>query len=158
MNAEVDLPLVRAATPDDYPKIMEMCRELYGENGALTVDWPTVELVIMNGINGNNAVIGVIGPPGNIEGMIYLQIGVMWYSQENILEELFSYVAEPFRKSKNSEALIAFARACSDRFKTPLLIGIISNKRTEAKVRLYKKQFGKISGAYFLYGAKTGDL
>ena len=32
------------------------------------------------------------------------------------------------------------------------------NSRTEAKVRMYERQFGKPSGAFFLYGAKTGEF
>ena len=36
------------------------------------------------------------------------------------------------------------------------MIGVLSNHRTEAKVRLYERQFGKPSGAFFLYNARTG--
>ena len=39
----------------------------------------------------------------------------------------------------------------------PLLIGVLSNKRTEGKIRLYERQLGKPSGAFFLYGARTGE-
>jgi hypothetical protein len=39
----------------------------------------------------------------------------------------------------------------------PLLIGVLSNSRTEAKIRLYKRHFGEPAGAYFLYNARTGE-
>jgi hypothetical protein len=40
----------------------------------------------------------------------------------------------------------------------PLLIGVLSNHRTEAKVRLYERQFGKPTGAFFLYNGSTGSV
>jgi hypothetical protein len=38
----------------------------------------------------------------------------------------------------------------------PLAIGVMSNTRTEAKIRLYERVFGAPAGVYFLYNAKTG--
>ena len=39
----------------------------------------------------------------------------------------------------------------------PLVIGILSSERVSGKVRLYERQFGPQSGAYWIYGKKTGD-
>ena len=38
----------------------------------------------------------------------------------------------------------------------PLIIGVLSNQRTEAKIRLYERQFGAPAGAFFLYNVHTG--
>jgi hypothetical protein len=37
-----------------------------------------------------------------------------------------------------------------------MLIGVLSNHRTEGKVKLYGRIFGDSAGAFFLYNAKTG--
>ena len=74
-----------------------------------------------------------------------------WYSDDAHLEELFAFTKVEFRKTKNSIDLINFAKWCSDESGMPLLIGIISNHRTEAKVRLYQRVFSKPIGNFFFY-------
>jgi hypothetical protein len=145
-------PKVRTAVPEDFPQIMDMGVRLYDENGAINVNWKKVQEVVIDGINGNMATIGVIGSVGSIEGMIYLRISDLWYSGDTILEELFNYVLPQHRKSRNAHALVNFAKECSEKFQVPLLIGVISNKRTEEKVRLYKRILGPTQGAFFFYG------
>lgn len=151
MNAAITLPLVRAAAPDDFPQLMEFCHLLYKENGAVSVHWPTVEIMMMNGVNGDGACVGVIGPVGAVEGMIYLRISTMWYSEDAILEEIFNFVPRKYRKSRNAQALIEFAKNAAKRFDVPLLIGVLSKKKTRAKVRFYSQHLGEPSGAFFWY-------
>lgn len=148
---------VRTAVPDDFPAIMELCRLLYLENGATKVNWETVQNTIFKGINGEMATLGVIGPSSHLEGMIYIRFASMWYSDELILEEIYNFVHPNHRRSKNARSLTEFAKQASDKLGVPLLIGIISNERTAAKIRLYERTFGKPSGAYFLYNARTGQ-
>lgn len=151
------LPRVRSAVPADFDAIMAMCRELYAENGAVNVDWPSVTDAIIDGVNGKQSCLGVIGEPCALEAMIYLRISRMWYSTEIILEELFCYVTGAHRRSNNAKALLQFARTSSDKLGVPLLIGIISNERTVEKVRLYSRHLGAPAGAFFLHNAKTGN-
>lgn len=147
-------PRVRSAKPEDFQHVMVLCRQLYKENAAVSVDWPAVEDLIADGINSFGACLGVIGEP--VQGMIYLRISKMWYSKDLLLEELFTYVDPEFRSSNNAKALVDFAKKCSDDFNIPLLIGIISNQQTVAKIKLYKRQLGEPAGAFFLYNGKTG--
>ena len=44
----------------------------------------------------------------------------------------------------------------AERVNMPLLIGVLSNHRTEGKVKLYERVFGKPAGAYWLVGGETG--
>jgi hypothetical protein len=44
----------------------------------------------------------------------------------------------------------------AEKLSVPLAIGVLSNSRTEAKIRLYERVFDSPAGVYFLYGAKTG--
>jgi hypothetical protein len=75
----------------------------------------------------------------------------MWYSRDVFIEELFNYVRPAFRSSSNSQDLIAFGKAVADATELRLLIGVLSNIRTEAKVRLYRKALGSPVGAYFVH-------
>lgn len=152
----VKFPRVRAAVPEDFNGIMDLCKLLYAENGAMDVDWPSVEANVISGVNGDQSCLGVIGSRDELEGMIYLRVSRMWYSREVIFEELFNFVAPQYRRSRNAQALIEFAKAASDRLDIPLLIGVISNERTQAKVKLYSRYLGAPAGAFYLYGAKTG--
>jgi hypothetical protein len=76
------------------------------------------------------------------------------------LEEMCVYVHPDYRAAKGGRArkLVEFAKKVSEELELPLMIGILSNSRTDAKTRLYERQFGAPAGAFFLYGIKTGTV
>ena len=82
----------------------------------------------------------------------------MWYSDDNVLEEKAIFIHPDYRSAKGGRArrLCQFSKQVADNLGMPLIIGVLSNHRTAAKVRLYERQFGKPTGAFFLYGATTG--
>ena len=109
----------------------------------------------------DHGLIGVIGPKnGKPEGAILLRIGSMWYSDDQVIEEKAIFIHPEYRSAKGGRArrLCEFSKQVSDQLDIPLIIGVLSNDRTEAKVRLYERQFGKASGAFFLYNARTGGF
>jgi hypothetical protein len=142
-------PVVRIARPEDWTEIMQMCAELHDENGALDVSWPKVEVAIARGINNDQAMIGVIGKTGSIEGMAYIRFSTMWYSETIIFEELFVYVKPEFRRSPNAKTLLRWMRATKEKLGVRLIIGVISNAKTQAKLRLYEREFGQPVGGFF---------
>jgi GNAT superfamily N-acetyltransferase len=150
------LPRVRVATEADIPQLLQLGRMLHRENGL--TGWAEYRIMdaAHRAVAGDGSVIGVIGPMGHVEAMIHLFVGRMWYSDDPHLEELYSFVAPEYRRSDNAKALVEFAKITAERLNIPLLIGIISNKQTEQKIRLYQRRLGKPSGAYFLYNKKTG--
>ncbi len=148
------LPQVRSAVPEDFPQLMALCGQLYQENGAVNVDWGRVEAKIAQGVNGMQSVIGLIGDVHAVQAMIYLQISDLWYSGEIVLEELFSYVSPEYRRTRNARALLEFAKTAATNFNVPLLIGVISNTRTQAKVDMYERVLGSMKGAFFFYNVK----
>jgi GNAT superfamily N-acetyltransferase len=79
-----------------------------------------------------------------------------WYTSDAHLEELWAFVRPQFRRSKNAQALIEFAKALAVELKRPLLIGVLSSQKTEAKVKLYQRKLGAPKGAYFLFNTETG--
>jgi hypothetical protein len=75
-----------------------------------------------------------------------------------MLEEKAIFVLPEFRQAKGGRAsrLCEFSKYFSKSMELPMTIGVLSNERTEAKVRMYMRQFGKYAGVYFLYNAQTG--
>jgi N-acetylglutamate synthase-like GNAT family acetyltransferase len=145
---------VRKADIRDESELMQLCRELHEENGLFTMNEDLVRANLRHAFMNNGGVIGVIGEPGKMEAAIYIKLGTFWYSDQLHLEELFVFVRPEFRKSSNAKDLITFAKKCSEELNIPLVTGIITNERTEAKVRLYERQFPKKAGAFFLYNSK----
>ena len=128
---------IRIATPDDVHTVMELALSACDENGF---------------VNPNpQKLLAEIWPALN-------RIGAMWYSDDQVLEEKDIFIHPEFRSAKGGRArqLCEFSKQVADSLGIPLIIGVLSNHRTEAKVKLYERQFGKPSGAFFLYGAKTG--
>ena len=108
----------------------------------------------------DHGIVGLIGRKGEaIEGIVVLRIGTMWYSDTPVVEEKAIFIHPDYRSAKGGRAtrLCEFSKKVSDTLGIPLIIGVLSNNRTQAKVRMYERQFGKPSGAFFLYGARTGD-
>ncbi len=148
---------VRKAILADKPEILEMCVENHRDNGQFTLSPSKVEAMIEKAFNRGGTIIGVVGS-GRIEGMIVLNIGQFWYSDDWILEEVQNYVRPQFRKSTHAKDMINFGRRCSDELGIPLVIGVVSNERTRAKLELYKRQLGEPCGGYFLHKPTTVAL
>lgn len=148
---------VRKAIPADLPELMEMCRALHSENAMFAMDEDKVSDMLKRAFDGRGAIIGVLGEKGNIQGNIYLSIAQFWYTQEWSLEELYSFVLPEHRKSDNAKELISFAKRCSLELGIPLVIGVVSNIRTRAKVGLYTRQLSEPVGAYFAFNMPKRD-
>ena len=148
---------VRKAVLADKSEILEMCVENHRDNGQFTLSLPRVESMIDKAFNRGGTIIGVVGM-GRIEGMIVLNIGQFWYSEDWILEEVQNYVRPQFRKSTHAKDMINFGKRCSDELGIPLVIGVVSNERTRAKLELYRRQLGEPAGGYFLHKPTTVAL
>jgi len=106
---------------------------------------------------GPRGLIGVIGEVGSLEGAIMLAFGTPWYSERVTIDEHFSFVDPAHRASSHAKSLIAYAKHMTDELRkvdetVKLVIGVLSTKRTAAKVRLYERQL-QPSGAFFVYPA-----
>ena len=147
---------VRLAVEADFPGLLAMGGEMHAENGIMPMNIPKVTAMIAEAIRQRGSIAGVIGQVGNPEAAILLRVSQFWYSEECHLEDFLCYVRPEFRKSSRAKSLIKFAKASAKSIGVPLLIGVASNKRTEAKVRLYRREVGDPVGALFLYNGKTG--
>ena len=149
-------PRIRLAKPEDEEEILHICKILHAENGLCSMSSEKVKNRIRECTEQRGGIIGVIGDPGKIEAIVCLVINQQWYSNDWILDEQFAFVLPNHRRSSNAKELIIFSKACARELKLPLVIGVLSTERTEAKVRLYERQLGAPSGAYFIVGATTG--
>ena len=161
-------PRIRPALSEEIDELLAMCRKLHEENGiGSELDETKVKAILTRGMKGSLTYIGVIGSEGRMEGSICLEIEPSWYgAQEFWLAERWNFVLPEYRKSDNAKQLIKFAKWLSDELSDesisrghppiPLMIGILSNQRTEAKIRLYRRELGEPAGAFFLYNGKTG--
>jgi hypothetical protein len=149
---------VRIADKGDEEEVMSLCRELHRENGLFEMNEDKVRGMLGRAFNREGGILGVIGAPGKIEAMIYMMMSTFWYSDNQHWEELLAYVAPKHRKTRNAVELVAFAKWCADVSGFPLVIGIISNERTEGKVRLYQRQLDKPIGNFFFYKKKDAKV
>lgn len=155
---------VRPAHPNDYEEIWKLFRLLHQENGVFGMSEPKLDWILKRVLlphlipqddTGLRGYLGIIGPPGALEGFILMIVATYWYTDELHLEELATFVHPNHRRTKHAQALLNYSKHMSDAINIPLLIGIVSNKRTESKVRLYRKHFPE-AGSFFLYNAETG--
>jgi hypothetical protein len=156
MNDEVK---VRVGTKDDIDGMMQLAMAACEENG-LTNPNPTKLLgELWAALNLDKGIVGIIGAPGQqFESAILLRTEPMWYSDDLTLIERAIFVHPDFRAAKGGRArkMCEFAKEASEMLGIPLVIGVLSSDRSESKVRLYERQFGKAHGAYWIWGAKTG--
>lgn len=165
---------VRVAMPSDEEELMDACRRAYatGEWGLRYGDGSplpyapdrvrsTIQKAIIrqrNDPDGGQAVIGIAGEPGKLEGSVYLYVSSTFVSDAPFLMELWNYVFPAYRKSDNAKALIAFSKAVANIMRMPLVMGVMSHERTEAKCRLYSRALGRPAlGSFFLYNGDCAD-
>ena len=156
--------IVRAATPDDYQEIWRLFLQGHNENGLFSlspfkVQWFMNRALFPQNIpvgdTGTRGVIGVIGPTKALEALVFVTIGEYWYSDDKHIEEFLVYVDPEYRKSDHADALIQWMKDQSEGTGLPLMTGIVSNHRTEAKCRLYRRALPKM-GEFFYYAPKSG--
>lgn len=150
---------IRVGTPEDIHGMMDLAIAATKENAFIVPSNMMLLESIWPALHRKEGIVGIIGEPGErIEGAILLRVGKVWYSEEEVIEERAIYVDPEFRAAKGGRAkkLAEFAKEVSNELGLPLAIGVLSNNRTEAKIRMYERVFGKPAGVYFLYNAKTG--
>jgi hypothetical protein len=149
---------IRLATPADLKPVMAMAIMAAEENGFLDASTPRLLNDIWPALNQDHGLCAVIGPhDGNIEGIMVLRIGTLYYSDQMCIDEKVIYIHPDYRSAKGGRAakLCEFGKRTADVLGLPICVGVLSNTRTAAKVKMYERIFGPAAGAFFLYGAVT---
>lgn len=151
--------VVRIAKPDDKMEIWRLCLNHHNENGVFPLAPEKVDFFINRVLyadrippndTGARGVIGVIGPRGSLEAIAFLLLSECWYTRQRHIEELMVYVDAEYRHSDHAKALLQWMRDQSQNTGLPLLSGVMSNHRTEAKCRLYRRAFPKVGELFML--------
>lgn len=149
---------VRTAGPDDESAVLDLCWKLHEENGIFRLDREKVRALIHAALNPSEApwltpgIIGLIGPKSDLQGIIFLMVSTVWYASDDdrYIEEVLNYVPPEHRRTTHAKELITFAKSCAESLGLPLLIGVQSTHRMEAKARLYRRQLPKL-GEFFMF-------
>ena len=72
---------VRVAGPDDYEGIMDLARLLNKENSVFPMNEDKVGRQVIPSLFRDGGIMGVIGKPDHIEGLVLLRISSQWYSE-----------------------------------------------------------------------------
>ena len=150
---------VRIAKPEDHAEVWRLFLTGYKENGIFPLAPDKVEYFISRALwperiaptdTGQRGVIGVIGPSNGLEALAFLVIGEVWYTTDKHIGDCFVFVDPEHRKSRHAKALLEWMRDQSALTGLPLMSGVASSERTEAKCALYRRMFPKI-GEVFLW-------
>jgi hypothetical protein len=145
--------------PEDVDDMMELAIAGSYENSFVRPNHELLLREVWPALNRENGIVGFVGVPGEKpQGAILLRICHVWYSDDEILEERAVFIHPDFRVAKGGRArkLCEFGKKVADELGIPLTIGVMSSQRTAGKIRMYERIFGPPSGAYFLYGTRTG--
>lgn len=153
-GAQIEKPSdVRLAVPEDRPALVKLTTELHGENGLFSLSLPKRDALLERYYNREGSICAVIGEIAAPVATIYLSLTQPEYTDEWCLVEVWNFVHADHRRSKHAQHLIDYAKFVSTEMKLPLVIGILSNHRTEAKVRLYERTLERV-GAYFIFNSQ----
>ncbi len=147
---------VHCATVADLDEIMRLLRIMHQEGGMFPLDEDCAQQMFMRALRNKNkeGLLGIIRGEGvEIKAMIFLLITRFWYSTAYHIEELFNFVHPDHRHSNYADALLRFAGHSSEQLGIPLIIGVLTNARMAAKVRLYRRRLGMPVGAVFVKNA-----
>ena len=145
-----DCPNVRLAAPEDFYGILDLMRVACKEDAQHEMSEEKVIRMLMKYYDKQGALIAVIGDVGNPVGYILMVIDFLWFSDDAQLLELSLFVHPEHRKSTYAKQLMQFGKQASKGTDLDLTIGVFSHSRTEAKIRLYQRQFPQV-GAYFCW-------
>ena len=158
--------IVRTAKPEDHHEVWRLFLQVNAENGMFPLAHEKVQWFMTRALapytippedTGPRGVIGVIGPVGGtLEGVSFVLLSEFWYSNEKHIEELLVFVDHDCRRSDHAKALVNWMKQQSDYTGLKLITGVISNDRTEAKCRLYRRWVPKV-GEFFMYVGTKGS-
>ncbi len=142
---------VRMATPEDAVEIYELMKLAHEECGEHEMNAEKVLWRINLATHRQASFVGVVcTDDGVIAGYVLIMIEPIWYSDDVQLLEVSNFVHPDHRRSDYAKQLIAFAKHSADDLGVDLTMGVISNSRTLAKCRLYRRQLPFV-GEFYCY-------
>jgi GNAT superfamily N-acetyltransferase len=153
---------VRFAEPADEQEVRLLLMLGHAENSIFQWDLAKSDFIIKRLLftpwipasdQGLRGCFGVIGPKGRqLYGLAMMAISSHWYTTQPMLEEFIVYVHPEYRSGQlgYAAALLDWMIARSEQMHIPLLTGVISLDRMDAKCRLYRRKLTPV-GQFFLH-------
>jgi len=147
---------VRVAGTKDHDSIYGILMELHKENAMFSVSEKKVHALIDRALcplpNENQpGIIGIIDGATGIEGSVGIYATTTEYSDDIHLCDVWNFVRPQYRNSTHAKRMMEFSKWCAIKLGVPLIMGVLSTTRTEAKIRLYRRQFPYVGG-FFAWG------
>ena len=149
-------PDVRLAAPEDFWGVVELIKDAGKEDAQHPVNPEKVVAMLSRYYEKQGVLLAVIGEIGKPVAYCLSLLDPIWYSDDWQILELSLFVSKDHRKSTYAKQLMGFMKAASEGLGLDLTIGVLSNERTEAKIRLYKRQYRQ-AGAYFSYHPSSAE-
>jgi L-amino acid N-acyltransferase YncA len=146
--------LIYTASAKDIPGIIEMALNIPREHGFENL--PPVDIVKTTEFfyeKWAEAPIFVYKENEKIKGFVATQLIQVWWSDKTAISDFVFYVDPESRQgTKIFEALSGALKDFSKLNKLPVILSFMSNSRTEAKERLFRKFGFKKCGFLLSYG------
>lgn len=149
---------VRVAMSQDEDAILKLMKSAFEEQPIFPLDEHKMREKIRICTDRKGGVVGVIDGPNGLEGYLIAVLGQFWYSDAWHLEELSNFVHPDSRRSTHAKDLISFAKWFAEQMNVPVLLGILSTQRLDAKVRLYQRQAKQVGAIFAHNTGHVGDL
>lgn len=145
---------VRIGKPEDLDNLYDLLLLMHAESGLFPLSPEKTRATLSRMLNREvPCICGVIENPGGsgLVGAIGLVRSSFWYSESHHFEDVFTFVHPDHRKGHDYAGhLLDFVKAFGDRVGEPVFPGVLSNKKTLGKIRLYSRRLPLI-GAIFVY-------
>src|SRR5271155_708413 len=160
------MSIVRVAKIEDFSEVWRLFLMAYDENAFLPLSVPRATWFLKRALEpekihpldtGMRGIIGVIGPTGALQAGVFLGISRFWYTDHNHLEEYVLLVDPEHRRSEHAKVLVNWMKEQVQQVNLPLVTGILSNHRTEAKCRLYGRLLPK-AGEFFVVKPESDTI
>lgn len=139
----------RGATMAVAPNIFELLQEMYAEVGLLTMSEAKVLKQIDSVLKTGACFLAMIDD--EVVGSVGIEPSVMWWSEDVVLSERWTFVKKDYRRSTIAKDLLKLIDDFSVKMDMTLVIGVFSPSQTVAKNRLFRRFFQPI-GEIFIGG------
>jgi hypothetical protein len=142
---------IRICVPADEPALLRVLALNYEENkGLAAINWDKVTRMVRRGTEQQLGIIGVIEGKHGIEATAGFILTNFWFSDDFHLEEVWVFVLPDYRRSTHARRLYEWAKYLSTQMTVPVLCGVLTTQRHQAKIRLAQREMPQV-GALFMW-------
>lgn len=139
----------RLAEPDDGPAIFHLLLAMHAEVALAQLNEGkvarTVAYVIEHGV-------GIVGErDGEVVATAGLILDDWWYSDQQLLRDLWMYVRAEDRRSNAAEGLLRHVRKAAELWGLPLVLSVFGSTESDRKIKWMSRRL-RMQGGFFYEG------